>query len=585
MIKAINMWAFPGGLAGKIDPIHAMEEAKEAGFQGIELCIADHGMLTDQTSRAQCEAIRKAAKSIGISIVSVATGQFWQWSLTAADAPTRKKAKAFAVRMIERARWLGADAVLIVPGCVHADFVPDCPKIPYDFAFKTAKTQLKSLARSAAKHRVHLCVENTWNKFLYSPLEFRDFLASTRSARVGAYFDVANVMAYGIPEDWIGLLGKRIKRVHFKDYQRRVNADESTSLTPFPEGFACGIGEGDVNFPAVMKALKKIGYRGPATAEVLNFTDNPDLVWETSEQMDRVIGQRKRVFVTVGSDKPAKPLAPLQISLAGWSIHRRFLDKKSPLSLLDYPQVVKEEFDIDKAELNSPFFEYENPDDPATSNVKAGYLDDLRKRAEDVGVELVGVAVDDHGDLSSLNEWQRQKAVWNHRKWFDICRELGCSAFRANSGGWDDHLTETHVEQCVKSFRKLAHWAEETGVKVMMENHWGLSANPEWMLHVIEQVNSEWFGALPDFGNFPPEVDKYKAFEMLAPHATFVHAKYTAFNKRGEDPKVDTPRLLKIFRHAGYDGLYGIEFEGQGDDHEGVIKSKALLEKHYARLR
>ena len=135
-------------------------------------------------------------------------------------------------------------------------------------------------------------------------------------------------------------------------------------------------------------------------------------------------------------------------------------------------------------------------------------LDELAKRAEDAGVELVGITVDDHGDLSNLNEWERQKAVWNHRKWFDICRELGCSAFRANSGGWDDHLTESHVEQCIKSFRRLAEWGEETGVKVMMENHWGLSANPEWMVRVIEAVNSEWFGALPDFGNFPPEVQK-----------------------------------------------------------------------------
>ena len=83
----------------------------------------------------------------------------------------------------------------------------------------------------------------------------------------------------------------------------------------------------------------------------------------------------------------------------------------------------------------------------------------------------------------------------------------------------------------------------------------------------------------------PPEVDKYKAFEMIAPHATFVHAKYTAFDEDGEDPKVDTPRLLRIFRNTGYEGLYGIEFEGEGDDHEGVMKSKALLEKHYAALR
>jgi len=124
----------------------------------------------------------------------------------------------------------------------------------------------------------------------------------------------------------------------------------------------------------------------------------------------------------------------MQISLAGWSLHRRFQNKEQPLSLLDYFAVAREEFGIDKVELNSPFFAYADADNSAASPIKAKYLGELRRRAEDAGVRIVGIAVDGHGDLSDLDEPARRKAVGQHRKWYDACQELACPAFRANSG-------------------------------------------------------------------------------------------------------------------------------------------------------
>ena len=140
----------------------------------------------------------------------------------------------------------------------------------------------------------------------------------------------------------------------------------------------------------------------------------------------------------------------MDLSLAGWSIHRRFQRECDPLRLLDYPQVVSEEFGLSKAELNSPFFSYENDGDQAVTPFKHGYLAELRKRADDAGVSLVGVAVDDHGDLSAHDEAQRRQAVDNHRKWFDACAVLGCGAFRANSGCEDDPRDEQRIDQCTK---------------------------------------------------------------------------------------------------------------------------------------
>lgn len=270
----------------------------------------------------------------------------------------------------------------------------------------------------------------------------------------------------------------------------------------------------------------------------------------------------------------------LDISLAGWSLHRRFLREQDPLTLLDYPRVVRDEFGITKAELNSPFFAYIDPDIPAASPIRPGYLRELKRSADDAGVELVGIAVDDHGDLSSLSESARRQAVDNHRKWFDACLELGCSGFRANSGGHDEHLIRAHVEQCIQSFGRLAEWAAEAGIKIMMENHWGLSADPYRMVRVLRAVDSPSFGSLPDFGNFPPEIDRYHGLALIAPYAIFVHAKYTEFAANGEDPNIDSPRLMRIFEQAGYNGPFGIEFEGEGDDHEGVLKSKALIQRH-----
>ena len=600
MLKSINLWAFPGGLAGEMDPVEAMEQAAELGFEGIELCFGSAGKLTDKTSQERCAEIKEAAKSIGVKIVSTATGQLWAWSLTDRKAAVREKARRFMEGVIERTRWLGTDATLVIPGCVHADFIPNCPELPYDFVYKTALQQLKRLARKAAKARVHVCVENVWNKFLYSPLEMKAFIDAVGNRWAGAYFDVGNPVAFGIPEHWIAILGRRIKRVHFKDYKRARRDDGTVYPLPFPEGFDVPMGQGDINWVAVIRALKKIRYKGPVTAEVLNFADDPDLVERISDEMNCVLKRRPRkkkvkkpaaatadkasVSAEASAPEPAAaepaPAGEVPMSLAGWSLHRRFLRKTDPLRLLDYPGVVREEFGLNRAELNSPFFEYADFDDLATSPVRDGYVRELRQCADDTGVELVGIAVDDRGDLCALDEDQRLQAVANHRIWFDVCRELSCIGFRANSGGGDQKITSAHVDQCTRSFGQLAEWAQQAGVKVMMENHWGLSADPHRMIQVIRDVNSPWFGALPDFGNFPPEVDKYQALELLVPYAFFVHAKYTAFDADGEDPNVDTARIMRIFRDAGYEGLFGIEFEGEGDDHDGVLKSKALIERH-----
>jgi sugar phosphate isomerase/epimerase len=267
----------------------------------------------------------------------------------------------------------------------------------------------------------------------------------------------------------------------------------------------------------------------------------------------------------------------MQISLAGWSIHRRFLSEDKPLELIEFPRVAVEEFGIDMIELNSPFFVYRDPDAPATSSISDGYIRDLRKAAADVRCSVLGIAVDGHGDLAALDKGERKQAVENHRKWFDVCPALGARCFRANSGGRDRHDDPDAIKACTESFAELAGRAEEYDLVVLMENHWGISQNPDVMVQIAEAVGSEHFRLLADFLNWPDELDKLASLAKIAPYAYATHAKFLSFDAQGECDEINAVSAMEIFRKAGYANPFGIEYEGKSDDHEGVLRSKELL--------
>ena len=276
MKKSINYWSFEGG-----KPLaEAFGEAKEKGFEAVEVCMGDAGDLTPETTEDECKAIKKEAEKAGVEIASVATGLYWQYSLTDDREEVREKARGITRSLIERAAWLGVDAVLVVPGAVDIFFKPDAPAVPYDVVWKRSLEALQELAPFAEKAGVAIGVENVWNKFLLSPLEMRSFVDEIKSDYVGVYFDVGNVILFGYPEQWIRILGDRIKRVHIKDFKRSVAT---------AKGF-CDLLEGDVNWPEVMKALKEIGYDGYITAEMMPW--RPDLLDVTSKAMDKILGRR-----------------------------------------------------------------------------------------------------------------------------------------------------------------------------------------------------------------------------------------------------------------------------------------------------
>ncbi len=257
-----SYWIFDGGLDGTLHIKSAMEQASKMGFEGIELGIASQGVLTHNTSQAECEEIVRQAEKHGLEISGVASGESWTTSPTANDEDVRLKIIDFTQKALQITHWLGSDAYLFVPGAVEVFFLPDAEVIPYDVCYQRASEAISQLVPVAEKLGVAIAVENVWNKFLLSPLEMREFIDNFNTSQVGVYFDVGNVLLTGYPDQWIRILGSRIKRVHIKDFKLSVgNADGFVDLL-----------EGDVDFEAVKQALSEINYDGYVTAEMIPFT-------------------------------------------------------------------------------------------------------------------------------------------------------------------------------------------------------------------------------------------------------------------------------------------------------------------------
>lgn len=264
----INAWCFPNDYT----IADGMKLAKAAGLDSIELNITEAdrvpGPLADSAGRptaltldttdAQLAQIAAMAQAAGIEISSVSTNLHWSYPLTANDPAVREKGREIVRRMLRAASAFHTDAVLVVPGLVDET-------VSYRTAYERAQEALNSLKGEAESAGVTIGVENVWNKLLLSPLEMARFIDEIGSRRVGAYFDVGNVLQYSYPEYWIEVLGSRIARVHVKDFNTKIgNIDGFVNLL-----------EGEVNWNRVMKALRTAGYDGYLTAELTPYHTYP----------------------------------------------------------------------------------------------------------------------------------------------------------------------------------------------------------------------------------------------------------------------------------------------------------------------
>lgn len=254
MKKGVSFFSF----GQDVNLLEAAQQAAKAGYEGVELVLSESGSLNMKTSEAELSALRRQIEGLGLSVCSVGAWNLWENNLAGNDEKAGAYAQDIIKKQIDCAQALGADAILVVPGWVGTNFAPGITS--YDQAYDNAQRRLAQLAPYAQAAGVAIGVENVWNKFLLSPLELRRFLDEIDSPFVGAYFDVGNIIYIGYPDQWIRILGqKHIKRIHFSDAR-----GEQAGLGMFVDLLA-----GDVDFAAVMAALRDIGYDSWITVEFL----------------------------------------------------------------------------------------------------------------------------------------------------------------------------------------------------------------------------------------------------------------------------------------------------------------------------
>ncbi len=222
--------------------------ARDAGFERIE--------CPTTPDQQQAQAMKDAAEKAGIKIHSVMNMDHWKYPLSSADPAVVEKSLNGARTSLRNAHFWGADTVLIVPAVVNAN-------TSYRDAYTRSQTNIRKLLPLAEELQVIVALEEVWNKFLLSPIEFANYIDQFKTPWVRAYFDVGNVQLYAYPADWIRTLGPRIVKLHIKDFSfRHEPGTEKTVAEWVP------LLEGDIDWKAVYQALKDIGFHGTATVEL-----------------------------------------------------------------------------------------------------------------------------------------------------------------------------------------------------------------------------------------------------------------------------------------------------------------------------
>jgi hexulose-6-phosphate isomerase len=256
-----------GTLGVKGTLLERFQAAKDAGYEGVEA----NGGLNQQE-------VIDAYGQTGLKAASVCCHTHWKQTLTHPEEKIREEGLQGVLQTLRDAKAYGATSILVVPGVCNETTA-------YDEAWERSIVQLKKAVPLAKELGVAISIENVWNNFLLSPLEAVRYLdeIGEPSNVVGWHFDIGNVLRYGWPEQWIKVLGKRINRIHVKEYSTKKMKDEGVW-----KGFDVDLTEGDNNWPAIMKALDDVGYEGWAISEQRGGI-NPGGLKMLTERMDKIL--------------------------------------------------------------------------------------------------------------------------------------------------------------------------------------------------------------------------------------------------------------------------------------------------------
>lgn len=255
--------------------------AKKCGYQGIEINLEPDQDYNLESGVSELKELLKFAKSNHMEISGVYSREQWYYPISSNNIEICKTGINIVKRLLESAEVLECDTVLVLPGVVDNSLFNKEPEItPYLDAYNNSLNALSSLEKEANSRSVVMALENVWGKFLYSPLEFSNFIDELNSEYIKVYFDVGNVVRIGYPEDWIRILNSKIHAIHVKDFKTSVDNIN---------GFV-GLLQGDVDWVAVKKAISDISYKRWITSEVLPAYQfhSEALVEETSKAISRI---------------------------------------------------------------------------------------------------------------------------------------------------------------------------------------------------------------------------------------------------------------------------------------------------------
>lgn len=260
-LKKAIMWGTVGG-SGSV--LEKFQRVKEAGFHGVEA-----------NSHMSQKDVLEARDATGLGIPSVCDSVHWAKPLSDPNPSVREAGLGALKQSLRDAKAYGATSVLLVPAVVNK-------QVSYADAYTRSQAEIRKALPLAEELGVVIAIENVWNQFLLSPLEAARYVDEFNSPWVGWHFDIGNVINYGWPEQWIRILGKRIQKLHIKEYSR----SKRDKAGPYA-GFAVPFLEGDNDWPAIMKALEDIGYTGWGISEQGGGGDLAGLK-DLSERMDRM---------------------------------------------------------------------------------------------------------------------------------------------------------------------------------------------------------------------------------------------------------------------------------------------------------
>lgn len=298
-------------------------------------------------------------------------------------------------------------------------------------------------------------------------------------------------------------------------------------------------------------------------------------------------GKKKENTENAETSANVNPEPFFKLSLAQWSMHKMIMD--GSVSPFDFAKMAKSWGFEGLEYVNWLYSEELKKHEDIESGMKA-LVERLKQESEAAGITNLIIMVDNEGDLADPDEAVRDAAVENHKKWVDAAQALGCHSIRVNSFGTNDPAIWEVT--AADGLRKLTEYAASKNVNVLVENHGWMSSDAPLVMKVINAVNNDHLGTLPDFGNWclkraegarwgeclEEYPDMYEGIQLMMPAAKAVSAKSYDFDAEGNETKIDYTRMLQIVKDANYSGYIGVEYEGSRlSEEEGIIATKELL--------